>query len=91
MNKFKPLKLFLRIFCKVFLKFSKTQKYLLGKKSDKTSQKEKWQLCGKKSPFSIPTSYYELEIEMVVSSFTKSYTSRGFVVGFVAYDDGKLL
>ncbi|XP_065670403.1 bone morphogenetic protein 1 [Hydra vulgaris] len=61
-----------------------------GKKSDKTSEKEKWGFCGRKPPFSITTAYYEVDVEMKLSSYTKSYASRGFVVGFVAYSDDQV-
>ena len=61
---------------------------VLGKKSAKTATKKSVQYCESKSPFSLITDYYELEIEL--SSYSSS-TSRGFVVGYVAYDDGKLL
>ena len=56
-----------------------------GEKSVLTSSKESKKYCGSKDPFSLKTKYYELEIEMDVSFIF--HNKRGFVIGWVAYED----
>ena len=52
-----------------------------------TSSSESKMYCGSKDQFSLNTKFYELEIEMHVSVISRS--KRGFVIGWVAYEDGE--
>ena len=53
-----------------------------------TSREDKRYFCQRGSPFSLATQYYEIEIDFKVSS-SRTPSGRGFVVGWVAYEDGE--
>ena len=61
--------------------------FFVGKKSVLTSDKSVRTYC-KKYPFGLKTKYYELDIKMeVLKSRSSRFDNRGFVVGYVSYED----
>ena len=52
-----------------------------------TSSKESKKYCGSRDTFSLNMKFYELEIEMDVSSIFRR--KRGFLIGWVAYEGGE--
>ena len=56
-----------------------------------TSLKDEKKYCGKSYPFSLKTKYYELEVKMKTRSFLTTDKGRGFIIGWVTYNDGEWL
>lgn len=63
----------------------------LGKQSVLTSIKDEWKYCGNRYPFSLKTKYYELEVKMKTLSYPTTDEDRGFIIGWVTYNDGEWL
>ena len=56
-----------------------------------TSLKDEKKYCGNSYPFSLKTKYYELEVKMKTWSFLTTDKGRGFIIGWVTYNDGEWL
>lgn len=56
-----------------------------------TSLKDERKYCGHRYPFSLKTIYYELEVKMKTLSYRPPDEDRGFVIGWVTYNDGEWL
>eukprot|EP00794_Sanderia_malayensis_P008177 gene8177-9054_t len=55
-----------------------------GEKTKVSSTLRKYHYCGKFSPFSKATNYYEMEIKFKTSGYPRP--NRGFMIGYIAYE-----